>query len=102
MKIIFRLLMNTLTGFIIGALTLGVGFAASPNITEEDVVRREMPVWDIIENEAEDVDLDILSEYMDSDILAVASTESTNISDILKSYCQYDENFYDVLCDYFV
>ena len=94
-------LMTTMLGIAVGFMTLGIGFAASPTMAEERLESEYTNVWEAVDAQAEIEDLEILAEYMDYSKLEMAKANANTICEILQNYCEYDVEFYDVICDYF-
>lgn len=100
-KTIGGYLMTAMLGIAIGFSTLGFGFAASPTMAEDGIESEYTDVWEAVDAQAEIEDLEILAEYMDDTKLEMAKSNADTICEILQNYCEYDAEFYDVICDYF-
>lgn len=93
---------SAMTGMFLGFTVLGAAFAASPQISEAEM--RENSCTDIWENVATDVtetDMEILSRYMNGNILAEVSCKEYSAEGILREYCALDTGFYEIVVDYF-
>lgn len=94
--------MSLIIGLTTGFMALGMSFAASPDIANSELERKQYAtVWDAVEAQAEEADLRILSEYMDKEILARAEKEAGNICEVIKKYCEEDKEFLAIVQDYF-
>ena len=101
-KTIMKRLASIAVGAVFGCSVMGIGFAASPQISDDGYAQGYVgDVWTVVMNEAQQEDLEIMSEYMDAELLAYASENADTVGDILKEYCMQDGSFYEVVYDYF-
>ena len=95
-------------GAITSFLVTGISYAATPvsggsQLYESSDFSAE-DVWETVSSIAEPVDMEILTPYMDSELLQEAKKEtgSEEIAEILQNYCEKDSSFLTTVCDYFV
>ena len=101
MENMYRRFLSACTGAFAGVLVMGIAFAASPTIKEEDNVQKENTFYELSSKVTAD-DLAELSQYMDKGVMSYI--EDTLVedqpSDIVITYGKYDPAFEKRLMQY--